>query len=160
MLKFQVLRPSYIGGLLLCNKCELLFEKVLTRYEHLFIIQHIKTIVLFFEVIEMTANTTNKRHRYKIVKPFRFFVFVLICSMIAIFATYAISGVGKADAATMTEYTQVKIQENDTLWDIVETYNPNSDLDVRSALYDIYEINDIDAESIRPGDVILVPVYK
>ena len=108
----------------------------------------------------MTANTTNKRHRYKIVKPFRFFVFVLICSMIAIFATFAISGVGKADAATMTEYTQVKIQENDTLWDIVETYNPNSDLDVRSALYDIYEINDIDAESIRPGDVILVPVYK
>lgn len=108
----------------------------------------------------MTKEITNKRRRYKIVKPFRFFVFVLICSMITIFAVYAVSGAGKADAASHTEYTRVKIQENDTLWNIIDTYNPNANIDIRSALYDLYEVNDIDPENIMPGDVILVPVYK
>lgn len=112
----------------------------------------------------MTTDNTNMkaapRRRYKIVKPFRFFVFILICSMIAIFAAYTISGAGEADAATLTRYVQVKVQDNDTLWDIVETYNPNANLDIRTALYDIYEVNDIDASDIRPGDEILVPIYK
>lgn len=108
----------------------------------------------------MKTNMNNKRRRYKIVKPFRFFVFVLICSMITIFTAYALSGSGEAEAATLTRYATVKIQENDTLWDIIETHNPNGNVNVISALYDLYDINGIDADSIRPGDVILVPVYK
>ena len=111
-------------------------------------------------VIEMKANNTNVRRRYKIVKPFRFFVFILICSMITIFAAYAISGAGSADAAPLTRYTQVKIQENDTLWNLIETYNSGADIDIRSALYDVYETNGISADDINPGDVILIPIYK
>ena len=108
----------------------------------------------------MTTENTKKRHRYIIVKPFRFFVFVLICSMLAVFAAYAISGSGKADAAALTRYATVKIQEDDTLWNILESYNPDSNIDIRSALYDVYDINGIDADSIQPGDVILIPIYK
>ena len=108
----------------------------------------------------MTSNNNVKKRKYKIVKPFRFFVFVLICSMLCIFAVYAASGSGKAEAASLTRYATVKIQDNDTLWNIVETYNPECNIDVRSALYDIYEINGIDADSIKPGDEILVPIYE
>lgn len=108
----------------------------------------------------MNTNKANRKHRYKIVKPFRFFVFVLICSMLTILAAYAISGSGKADAAALTRYATVTVQENDTLWDIVETYNSGSNIDTRSALYDLYDINDKDEADIKPGDVILVPIYK
>ena len=110
------------------------------------------------ETIKNTSN--NRKHKYKIVKPFRFFVFVLICTMTIIFAGYGLFGLGHADAETHVDYVQVKIQDDDTLWNIVETYNPDSDINIRSALYDIYDINDISAGDIHPGDVILIPVYR
>lgn len=108
----------------------------------------------------MKNSNTSVKRRYKIVKPFRFFVFILICSMITIFAAYAISGLGSADAATLTRYTQVKIQENDTLWSLIETYNVDSNIDIRSALYDVYETNGISADDVKPGDMVLIPIYK
>ena len=104
-------------------------------------------------------KATNSRRRYKIVNPFRFFIFILVCIMITIFASYGIFGPSKVSAAVKTEYAEVKVQENDTLWNIIETYNPNANIDIRMALYDVYEINNISADSIRPGDVILVPIY-
>ena len=111
----------------------------------------------------MTEKIINRskasNRRYKIVKPFRFFTFVLICFMITVMAAYAVLGTAKVSAAAETRYTEVKIQENDTLWNIIETYNPNADIDIRLALYDVYEINDITADSIKPGDIILVPIY-
>lgn len=108
----------------------------------------------------MKEYKSKRKHRYKIVKPFRFFVFVLMCITITIFAVYAISGSGKAEASTVTRYASVTVQENDTLWNIVETYNAGSNVDVRSALYELYDVNNIDRADIRPGDEILVPVYK
>ena len=105
-------------------------------------------------------NRNKKRPKYKIVKPFRFFVFILICIMTLVFTGYGIFGLSRADAAPHTDYVQVKVQDNDTLWNIIETYNPDSDIEMRSALYDIYEVNDISAEDIHPGDIIMVPVYK
>ena len=142
---------------------KLLFEKVLTSPEHAFIIslseQSFRKMVI--KMRERNANTSksNKR-RYKIVKPFRFFIFVLICLMAVVLAGYGIIGSVRADAEPHVDYSKVKIQADDTLWDIVETYNSDADIDIRSALYDIYEINDISAGDIHPGDVILVPVYR
>ena len=100
------------------------------------------------------------KHRYKIVNPFRFFTFVLICCIVCILTAYAVFGSYRAEAISEPVYTEVKIQENDTLWNIVETYNPNLKKDVRIAVSEICEINGIDAGSIHPGDVIIVPVYK
>ena len=101
----------------------------------------------------------NVKRRYKIVNPFRFFTFVLICCILTLVTAYAVFGAYKASAATETKYTSVKIQENDTLWNIVETYNPDLNKDIRIAIAEICDINGIDAGSIHPGDVILVPVY-
>ena len=79
--------------------------------------------------------------------------------MITAFAGYSIIGASDAEAAAVRTYSQVTIQDGDNLWDIVEQYNPHADIDVRSAIYDIYEINDIDADDVRPGKTIFVPVY-
>ena len=41
----------------------------------------------------------NRIHHYRIVKPFRFFLFVVISIMIIVFAGYTVIGAGNAEAA-------------------------------------------------------------
>ena len=101
----------------------------------------------------------STRHHYRIADPVRFFIFILISIMILSFAGYSIIGAGNAEAAAVRTYAQVTIQDGDNLWDLVEQFNPDANIDVRYAIYDICEINDIDADSIKPGDTIFVPVY-
>ena len=88
----------------------------------------------------------NRTHHYRIVKPFRFFLFVVISIMII-------------EAASVRQYVQVTIGEGDNLWSIVERCNKDAHIDVQSAIYDVYEINDIDAADIQPGDKLFIPVY-
>ena len=101
----------------------------------------------------------NRRHHYRIVKPVRFFMFILISIMITVFAGYTIIGAGNAEAATVRNYVQVTVDEGDSLWSIVERCNKGSVIDVQSAVYDVYEINDIDAADVSPGDKLFIPVY-
>ncbi len=101
----------------------------------------------------------NRKHHYRIVKPFRFFLFVVISIMVIVFAGYTAIGAGNAEAAAVRSYVQVTIDEGDNLWSIVERCNKDAHIDVQSAIYDVYEINDIDAADIQPGDKLFIPVY-
>ena len=109
---------------------------------------------------ERSIHTSMPKRRYKVVKPFRFFMFILICIMTLTFSLYGIFGNGHADASAETKYAKVMIQENDTLWNIIDTYNPHANIDIRMALYDVYEINGIESGDIHPGDTILIPIYE
>ena len=101
----------------------------------------------------------NRIHHYRIVKPFRFFLFVVISIMIIVFAGYTVIGAGNAEAAAARSYVQITIDEGDSLWSIVERCNKDAHIDVQSAIYDVYEINDIDAADIQPGDKLFIPIY-
>lgn len=101
----------------------------------------------------------SARHHYRVANPFRFFIFVLICITTITFAAYSLAGAADAQAADVRTYRQVTIQEDDNLWNLVERYNPDANINVRDAVYDIYEINDIDANDIHPGDEIFIPIY-
>ena len=101
----------------------------------------------------------NRRHHYRIVNPVRFFMFIVLSIMILIFAGYSVIGAADAEAASVRNYVQVTITEGDNLWSIVERYNQDAHIDVQSVIYDIYEINDIDADDIQPGDEIFIPIY-
>jgi hypothetical protein len=79
--------------------------------------------------------------------------------MVITFADISIVGAADAEATDIRTYRQVVIQENDNLWNLVERYNPDANINIRDAVYDIYEINDIDADDIQPGDEIFIPVY-
>ena len=100
----------------------------------------------------------KKRH-LKVVNPVRFFIFVLICIMIMVFAGYTLIGAGSADAATVNTYAQVVIHEGDNLWDIVEKYNPDVHKSYHEIIYEIEETNDIDVNNLQPGDMVFIPVY-
>ena len=79
--------------------------------------------------------------------------------MLITFAGMTMISAGQAQAAAVNTYAQVTVQEDDTLWGLIEEHNPNANIDVRSAVYDVCEINDIDAGDIQPGDTLFIPVY-
>ena len=102
-----------------------------------------------------------RRHVYRIANPVRFFFFILITIMIAAFAGYTIFGgeSAEAEAVSAESYTEVVIQENDNLWDIVSYYAP--DCDTREVIHEVYELNGINSGTVLyPGDRLTVPVYR
>ena len=118
---------------------------------------NVSIVLLIDEMVNEMKE--NRKHHYRIVKPFRFFLFVVISIMVIVFAGYTAIGAGNAEAAAVRSYVQVTIDEGDNLWSIVERCNKDAHIDVQSAVYDVYEINDIDAADIQPGDKLFIPVY-
>ena len=54
------------------------------------------------------------------------------------------------------ESVEVKVCEGDTLWTIADTYTDNT-VDVRRAIYEIQEYNELDTAEIHPGEIIIIP---
>ena len=95
--------------------------------------------------------------RYRINNRVRFTLFVvLVILFITTFANFAL-GLNTADSATYVEYTEVKVMSGDTLWSIAGTYmNDNSD--IRESVYELCQINDINASQLQAGMTLLVPI--
>lgn len=98
-----------------------------------------------------------KRSRYRITSPIRFFTFVLVCTMIMIFAAFSLFTYNSTAAASCTTYRQVTVDSNDTLWSIAAEYTDDS-ADIRDAIDEIKEINDISSDDLQVGDSLFVPV--
>ena len=121
--------------------------------------EHVFSVYLHLIRKAVSEMEQKRKHHYRIVDPVRFFLAVVISIMILIFAGYSIIGATQAQAAAIRTYKQVTIQDGDNLWNLVEAYNPDAHIDIRDAIYDIYEINDISESDIRPGETIFIPIY-
>lgn len=98
-------------------------------------------------------------HRYRIVDPVRFFIFILVTVMFVTFFSISVINSNKAEAASIDTFMQVEIQEHDSLWSLAEQYC-NVNMDLRDYIDDICNINDIDSnDMLHPGDVLFVPLY-
>lgn len=98
--------------------------------------------------------------KYKIVSPVRFFIFVLLFTLIMVFGLVSIFTSSRTEAAAINSYVQVVVEENDTLWTIASDYSDDS-MDIRDMIDDIRDINDIEAnESIHAGDQLFIPIYQ
>ena len=98
-----------------------------------------------------------KTKRYRIKSKFRFTIFIALMVVLTAFVTSTFLGLD--DASSLSEepsYTQVEIQAGDTLWNIAAQYGPQN-MDRRQLVFEICRLNDINADSIRPGQTILVP---
>lgn len=98
----------------------------------------------------------RRRKKYRIKSKFRFITSMIIMIGIVIGGFNLITGLNVSTALTKTEYTQVEICYGDTLWDIANQYKSN-DTDPRKAVYEICQINNIEASDLIPGMVISVP---
>ena len=99
------------------------------------------------------------KKRYRIVKPVRFFAFILITVLLLTFATISLLNRSNADAASVNTYRQVLIEDNDSIWAIAENYCSN-DMDIRDYVREVCEINDITLGDVRSGDLVFFPVYS
>lgn len=91
---------------------------------------------------------------YRVANRTRFICFLTLVCILACFIF--LGAVNKSAAAGKESYTEFVVKEGDTLWDIAKSCgNPHED--IRETIYRICSINDIKAEDLRPGQVILVP---
>ncbi len=96
--------------------------------------------------------------RYRVVKPVRFFVCILIMTLMLVFSLSALLG-SSTEAATTKTYRQVVVHENETVWTIADEYCADGS-DTRAQVNEICDINDVDAGDVQPGDTLIVPVLS
>ena len=94
--------------------------------------------------------------KYRITSKTRFALFVaIIIILITTVVNFALE-LNTVDSSTIQEYTEVKVSSGDTLWSIADTYmSYNSD--IRKAVYQLCQINDMSADQLYAGMTILVP---
>ena len=91
---------------------------------------------------------------YRIKNKFRFTVFV---SMMVIMVSLLLGVIVPVDAhAGNIRFIEIKVSGGDTLWALASQYG-DPDKDIRENIYDICRINNISAETLREGDLILIP---
>ncbi|MGN0719768.1 MAG: LysM peptidoglycan-binding domain-containing protein [Anaerovoracaceae bacterium] len=95
--------------------------------------------------------------RYRVVNKFRFTFFVVLMILaITTFANFAL-GLNSADSLTRLTYMDYEITDGDTLWTIAETYMTDAS-DIREAVYELCQLNEISAGELYVGMTIQIPV--
>lgn len=95
--------------------------------------------------------------RYKINSRIRFTLFIIMAIiLLTVFANFVL-GLSTADSSTITDYTEIKVSSGDTLWSIADTYMSDYS-DIRKAVHELCEINDITASELYAGMTIMVPI--
>lgn len=96
--------------------------------------------------------------RYVIVNKKRFTIFmtlVMIFSILMIQSVFAL--VNKVEGYSFPTYKQVIVEDGDTIWKIAEIHKQD-DTDIRKVIHDIGSLNELNDYSIKPGQVILIPI--
>lgn len=100
----------------------------------------------------------NRRKHYRIKNRFRFILFMSLLLVIAVFFVNSILGTDKVASLSTPAQVEIRVQAGDTLWNIARDYGP-SDVDTRRVVYEICQINNVTAETIYPGQTLLIPEY-
>lgn len=94
--------------------------------------------------------------RYRVANRFRFTVFVVVMILLITTLMNFALGLNHAESLTRVDYLDVKVSAGDTLWSIAETYMSDTP-DIREAVGQLCEINEITASQLYAGMTIQVP---
>jgi len=94
--------------------------------------------------------------KYRIVNRFRFITFLVVCLLLLSLLVLPLFNTCFARIKAEKAYVQIVVNYGDTLWQIAKDYGPN-DRDIRRVIYEICKLNSVSAESLKAGDVLLVP---
>ena len=107
-----------------------------------------------------TVNNKNTsrgmKKRYIVKSKFRFITFLVIAFGLIIGISSAAFGLDNSIALTNSETVTEYVDNGETLWSIANKYKSDS-TDVRQAVYEICEANDIQADDLREGMTIIIP---
>lgn len=98
------------------------------------------------------------KKKYRIKSKFRFTLFLIAAFLIVIGITGTAIGVNTSESLTKPVYSEITVQSGDTLWDLAEEFGPDH-RDTREVVFEICRINDVSADSIYPGQTILIPEF-
>jgi len=100
---------------------------------------------------------TNKKYRIK--SKFRFIAFVVVVLGIAVGAFGFINGSVESIALEQPQdQVVVEVAAGDTIWDIADQYKSDGK-DIRKAVYEICQVNDIPDGKIQSGMKLAIPEY-
>lgn len=105
----------------------------------------------------MGLKMDAKKTKYRIKSRFRFTIFVAIMMLVLVTGSNTVLGINNASSLTKPVYATIQIVSGDTLWDIASMYNQEGN-DIRKFVYEICMLNEITADSIYPGQNILIPI--
>lgn len=98
---------------------------------------------------------SNKKYRIK--SPFRFISFIVIVVGLVVGAFGYFTGFGISTAlAKPSDQITVEVVSGDTIWDIAYQYK-STGKDVRKAVYEICQANDIEDGHIEDGMILEIP---
>ncbi len=94
--------------------------------------------------------------RYRIVNKFRFTLFVTVCLVLFVFIAGSVLGYFDVRGVHDPKCVEVRVTSGDTLWNLAKAYGPVN-ADTRRVIYEIKQINGVSAETLRAGQVLLIP---
>ena len=95
--------------------------------------------------------------RYRIVNRVRFTAFLCALILVTVFTFSALFGYGRSEAMDADKYISVEVSYGDTLWNLASEYGPEN-TDIRKIVFEIERINDVNASTLHPGQVLEIPV--
>lgn len=113
------------------------------------IVRKVKTMTQK-QIYELKKKRRLQRQRRRNATVLIALVLLVLCTL------FSCSGRQKPQ---IIEYETYIVKDGDTIWEIAQYYCGNS-IDIRIAINQIEEINDISNSTIYNGDSLLVPVYS
>lgn len=106
----------------------------------------------------MNVEQKKRRKRYRIKSKVRFTVFIVFIVLTMINTYHLITGNQIVESLTKITYQEVQIAPGDHLWTLAKKFGPDG-VDTRYVVYEICKINQISANELTPGQIILIPNY-
>lgn len=100
----------------------------------------------------------KRRKRYRIKSKLRFTIFMVVVFVTMISTYQLIAGNQTADSLTKMTYQEIQIESGDNLWNLAKEFGPDG-LDTRFVIREICKVNQISADQLVPGQIILIPDY-
>ncbi|MGM7724256.1 LysM peptidoglycan-binding domain-containing protein [uncultured Metabacillus sp.] len=85
-----------------------------------------------------------------------FYILAFFVVFIAVTGALSFSGSNNR----LDNFHQVKIEEGDSLWSLAEQFHENANISKQEFVEWVQEKNDIYSSTIKPGDLVVVPVEK
>ena len=92
----------------------------------------------------------------RIKNKFRFITFITILVLVVSMIIGALFPVAAFSESSGRSYVEVCVKDGDTLWELAKTYG-NSGKDIREIIYEICNINNINASGLTEGQHIIIP---
>lgn len=98
----------------------------------------------------------KKRAKYRIKSNVRFTMFLTILFLITMFGAGTVFGINDVESMNYPAYQEVQVEHGDTIWNLAKEHCPDY-TDIRKLVYQICQINDIQADQLQAGQVLLIP---